>query len=223
MCYYSGIKKETVQQIIQSEGLDTGGYEFPYYEQVSAMSSPIFPVQTMEEPEKLLPLHWLFTPPWFKTSEQLKGRKIWAANARIEEAEKKKLYTPAMKNNRCIVFFSHFFEWRHEGSSKIKYKIKLEDGSPMRLPGLYSEAVIDGVSWRSFAVCTMDARNQMRYIHNSGLRQPVVIGPHLANLWLNPAVSFQDVREEILNKELSGSFFSDPPVKPEEDQIDLFN
>lgn len=212
MCYYSGIKKETVDRISEDMNLETDGYEFPFYDQISAMASPIFPVLTMEDPGKLLPLHWLFTPPWFKTMDQLKTRKIWAANVRLEEAEQKKLYAPRLETYRCAAVFSHFWEWRHEGNKKIKYRIALPGEEPLLLPGLYSKTKLNGGIWRSFGVCTMDARNVMRYIHNSALRQPVVIGPQAARFWLDPEVPFSEARQAVLEQEKSREFVTDPEV-----------
>ncbi len=212
MCYYSGVKKETVEQIIHMMDLETGSYEFPFYDQISAMASPIFPVLSMDAPGKLQPMHWLFTPPWFKTMDQLKSRKIWAANVRIEEAEQKKMYAPRIESGRCIAVFSHFWEWRHEGKKKIKYRIGLEGGSPLLLPGLYSRTSLDGGDWISFGVCTMDAKNAMRYIHNSALRQPVIVDRETARFWLDRDVPFSEARQVVMEKELSGEFLTDPPV-----------
>ncbi len=210
MCYYSGIKKGTVETITQIMDLDPGVYEFPLYDQISAMASPIFPVLTMEAPTKLQPLHWLFTPPWFKTMDQLKTRKIWAANVRLEEAEQKKLYRPRIERGRCAAVFSHFWEWRHEGKEKIKYRIALPEDQPLLLPGLYSRTELDGGIWQSFGVCTMEARNVMRYIHNSALRQPVVIGPESARFWLDGNVPFNEARLALMEREKSSDFVTDP-------------
>ena len=212
MCYYSGIQKGTVEQVTEIMGLETGVYEFPFYEQISAMASPIFPVMTMENTEKLQPLHWLFTPPWFKTMDQLKTRKIWAADVRLEEAEQKKLYSPRIETGRCVAVFSHFWEWRHEGKKRIKYRLNLPEEQPMLLPGLYSKTTLDGGIWYSFGVCTMEARNVMRYIHNHALRQPVIVDPEASRFWLDKDVSFSEAREAVLEQEKSREFVTDPEV-----------
>lgn len=222
MCYHSGLDKKTLN-IITAEWPASpwpGAESFPEdglfreMEQVSAMTRPVFPALTMAAPEELRPLQWMLIPPWFRSPEELKAQKIWSANIRIEEAETKNLFKPHLEGHRGLVFFSHFFEWRHEGKKKIKYRIALDDGDPLVLPCLYNPRLLEGQAQPSFAVFTMEARGIMRYIHNAKLRQPVALSHEAAEIWMNPDCSFLRAREAVLDGELSASFSAQPPPGP---------
>lgn len=209
MCYYSGIDKNTIE-ILMDEFPPLPGEEllFQPHEMVNAMARTPFPALTMDSPEHLQSLNWILLPPWFKKKEDLKTQKIWSANIRIEEAEQKRTYKSLLETSRCIVFFSHFFEWEHRGKEKIKHKVSLAEGRIMILPGLYSTVNLEGERYCSFALCTMEARGIMRTIHNTKLRQPVVINEQGAAHWLNPDLNFPAARKKVLACELSGNFMS---------------
>lgn len=197
------------------------------------MARPAVPVLTMESPREFIPMRWLLVPPWIDRSEKMRELKIWTANARIEEIESKKLYAGLTRGNRCLILFAGFYEWRHEDDkTKTKYYLHLPDDAPMFLPGIYRDGEIDGLPYRSCSVCTMEARNVMRYIHNGALRQPVVVeyagdGGSAAvdhrsagGVWLDPDASLCEARRAVLNGELSGVFESSPSV--ESGQLEMF-
>ncbi len=189
---------------------------FPHFLRISAAARPEVPVVTATERGRFQPMRWLLVPPWIETTEKLKSLKIWTANARIEELTEKRLYKPLVEENRCVVFFTGFYEWRHEkDGSKTRYLIKLPDEEPMFLPGLYRVGEIDGVPYASCTVCTMEAQGVMRYVHNSTLRQPVVLGKDDVDRWLDRTDSFETIRERTLEAEQSRRFVTQPPVVTE--------
>lgn len=185
------------------------------------MARPVVPVLTMESPRSFTPMRWLMVPPWIDQSERLRDLKIWTANARIEDLERKKLYGNLTGTNRCLVLFAGFFEWRHEDNGgKTKYYLSLPDDYPMFLPGVYRVGEIDGEPYTSCSVCTMEARNVMRYIHNSAQRQPVVVDyggnseyPTPGDLWLDSAVSLEDARRAVIGGERSAEFVTNPVIE----------
>ncbi len=186
---------------------------FPHFVFQSAAARPEVPVVTMDEPGRFSVARWLLVPPWVETNEKLKTLKIWTANARIEELEKKPLYRPLIDTRRCVVVFTGFYEWRHEpDGSKTRYLLKLPEDKPLALPGLCRTGTIDGEPYPSCTVCTMEAKGIMRYIHNSTLRQPVVTGKRGIEAWLDGSVSFDTARNAVIENELSGQFVADPPV-----------
>lgn len=206
MCYNAGI-----------ELINPLGDRFPPIVQANAMQRPVAPVRTMDAPDRWEPMRWLLIPPGIRDSARLSTLRIWLANARVEELERKPLFRSLLAEHRCVARFSWFYEWRHEAGTKTRYRVRLEDGTPMLLPGLYRLAAVDGVEYASFTVCTMEAQGIMRHIHNSRLRQPVVVDEDGASAWLNRTVPFEQARSETLRRELSVSFVPDPPI-----QEDLF-
>ena len=209
MCYNAGI-----------ELINPLGAAFPPAPFVNAAARPVAPVLTCAEPEQFRPMRWLLVPPGITRTEDVKGLKIWLANARIEELEQKPLYRPLLKDHRCLVRFSWFFEWRWEnprGSTKTRYRVLLPGPEPMLLPGVYRETEIDDRPCGTFTVCTMEARGVMRYIHNHALRQPVVVDEKAAAVWLDRTVPLDEARRAVIDGERSAEFTTDPPL-----QRDLF-
>jgi putative SOS response-associated peptidase YedK len=207
---------------------------FPHFLRQSAAARPTVPVITMDRPDVFQPMRWLMVPPWVSSSEELKGIKIWTANARIEDLERKKMYAPLTADRRCIVAFTGFFEWRHEeDGSKTRYYVTLPEKQPLLLPGLYRSGTIDGQPYTSCTVCTMEARGIMRYIHNSTLRQPVVLEAGNHSVWLDPDLSLSEARDRVLELEASRRFVPDPGIDGgdsageggagDSDQPDLFD
>lgn len=221
MCYTARIQLPDAYTF-SFEYIQTWERVSPYRElaQVNAMARPVVPVLTMESPRRFVPMRWLMVPPWIDRSEKFRDLKIWTANARIEDLEKKKLYGSLTSTNRCLVLFAGFYEWRHEeNGSKTKYYLSLPQEEPMFLAGLYRTGQVDGEPYTSCSVCTMEARNVMRYIHNSALRQPVVVDyedteePRSpGSVWLDPSVPLEEARQSVLDGERSAKFEPSPAV-----------
>lgn len=192
------------------------GIETPVYlPEAVAITRPEVPVCTMEYPRVFQRMHWLMAPPSADSAARLASLKIWLANARIEELETKRLYRPLVEHHRCVARFLWFWEWRHEGKARIRYRISLPHGEPLLIPGLWHTTMVDGQQYNSFTICTMEARGIMRYIHNRGLRQPVVVDTRGAARWLEPRVPLAEVREDMYLLERSRQFLADPPLDPE--------
>ncbi|MFP4509666.1 MAG: SOS response-associated peptidase [Spirochaetaceae bacterium] len=208
MCYNAGIER-----LKPLDALLSNPPSVPARAEVNAMARPLAPVRTMNGDWHAM--HWLLIPPWITRSDEMKPVKIWLANARIEELEHKKLYKPLTGAGRCIVRFSWFFEWRHEAGRKHKYRIFLPDDTPLLLPGLWHSTTVDGERYDSFTVCTMEARGIMRYVHNSTLRQPVVVTETAAAAWLDTDNSLESARAAVLEQQQSASFLTDPQTPPD--------
>lgn len=214
MCYTAqldtgGLFPFSFESIARWESVES----FPNFLRRSAAARPTVPVVASEDRTRFQPMRWLLVPPWITTGEEAKTLKIWTANARIEELERKRLYRTLTAKNRCVVLITGFYEWRHEeDGTKTRYLLKLPDGEPMLLPGLYVRGTIDGAPSETCTVCTMEARGIMRYIHNSNLRQPVVLDRTGIEAWLDPTCSFEDARRDVLHRERSDSFVPDPEV-----------
>ncbi len=204
MCYNAGIERLKPLALLQAEQSPA----IPARDEVNAMARPLVPVRSMEGNWQAM--HWLLVPPWVTDSDRIRTLKIWLANARIEELEKKKLFRPLITDRRCIVRFSWFFEWRHENGRKIKFRVGLPDDEPLLLPGLWQRGEVDGRVYDSCTVCTMEARGVMRYVHNSTLRQPVVVGEPGAAAWLDRDTTLDKARDAVIADERSSMFETDP-------------
>lgn len=216
MCYSAGVyqgKKELIEEYTGASWFTD--QPFPWYDQVSAKAYPVVPMMKEGRADQLVPARWLLVPDYAKTLTDVQGLKIWLANARIEELEQKPTYKPLLATQRCAVVFTHFFEWRHQGKEKIKYQVFLKDQTPLILPGLWKEQMIEGKPWTSCTICTMEARGIMEYIHNTALRMPVITNLKGLEPWLDSAVPFDEARNQVINHEQSANLSCTPGIQQE--------
>jgi len=134
-------------------------------------------------------MHWGLIPRWTKPGEKPKTMPI---NARSETLAEKRMFSPLLKDHRCLVPISGFYEWkaqptRANGSSKQPYFIHRRDVPLMLLAGLYDEARdADGEEQPprgSFTIITTSANDRLAPLHD---RMPVVLDDEAASVWMDP-------------------------------------
>lgn len=129
--------------------------------------------------------HWGLVPSW---SWDMDFRKN-TLNARIETIHEKPSFKN-IKDNRCLVIASSFFEWRwldEKGKHKDKYQIHSSDSELFAFAGLYDSWTdkSTGEIYNSFSILTTEADQQMKYIHNHAQRMPVVLNIGDETAWLD--------------------------------------
>ncbi len=103
------------------------------------------------------------------------GRRL--INARVETAAEKPTFRDGMRERRCLMPMSAYYEWERRGRSRAKYRIAPEDGALNCLAGVYRFE--DGRP--VFAVLTMEAAEEIAFIHD---RMPVVVRYADREAWL---------------------------------------
>ena len=99
-------------------------------------------------------------------------------NARSETARTKPMFRESMQLRRCLVPASGYYEWKREGSSKIKHRIYIP-GQPMFFAGCYRRETNSQMD--SFVILTRVAAGSIEHIHD---RMPVIIPKSRAGEWL---------------------------------------
>jgi putative SOS response-associated peptidase YedK len=128
-------------------------------------------------------LRWGLIPHWAKDFT-IGSRMI---NARAETVDRKPAFELAFRTQRCLVPVDGFYEWKKLGRIKQPYFIRMRDGRPFALAGLWdrwSDAGHDSIE--SFTVLTTTPNALVEPIHN---RMPVILSPTHYDTWLDPAVS----------------------------------
>jgi putative SOS response-associated peptidase YedK len=175
-------------------------YQPTYYE--NGFDFKPSPVLTVERPKELLMYRWGLIPWWTKSMEEGIKLRVQTLNCISEEMyEKSSFRDCAKENKRCLIPCTGFFEWRWDNVDKPKnktpYFIHSKYQEIFSIGGLYS-------SWRdkkndleilSYTVLTTKANPFMSQIHNSKLRQPVLIKKEFERDWLNPNLTEGDVLE----------------------------
>lgn len=105
-------------------------------------------------------------------------------NARSEGIESTKFWSAALKERRCIIPASSFFEWKRSASGpKPKYRLSIKNRRVFGMAGVWQPWINPKTGqWEpTFAVITTDANVIMVEIHD---RQPVVLEPNEYDEWL---------------------------------------
>jgi len=134
------------------------------------------PVCTMINGQRQLrSMHWGLLPPWAKDTKYA-AKMI---NARAETITEKPSFKSLVKNNRCIIIVSGFYEWRRTGKQKTPFKVERGDKKPMMLGGLWTQN--NNLKMNSYSVITTKAPQGFEHIHH---RTPVIIDPNETHIWL---------------------------------------
>lgn len=131
-------------------------------------------------------------------------------NSRSEKADYTPMFQKAVRERRCLVPMSGFYEWRRTpsgGKTKEKFAFRsrgaLEKGM-MYLAGVYGsfQGGFAGGGFDGFAILTQEADEQMRPYHE---RMPVILdSEELKKLWLfaPPQMSYAEIRRQFETPEL---------------------
>lgn len=135
--------------------------------------------ETGEGGRSLDELVWGLVPSWAK-DPAIGSRLI---NARAETVHEKPSFRHALRQRRCIIPASGYFEWTKAGDSKQPWYITLQDGVPMGLAGLWeSWRSPEGNSLETFCILTTAANSLMATIHD---RMPVILPQAEYRTWLS--------------------------------------
>ncbi len=122
-------------------------------------------------------LSWGIPAPW-------DGKPL--INARAETLTEKPTFRPLLES-RCLVPAAAYFEWRRDGSARLKNRIAPADGQPFAFAGLRTET--------HFTIVTCAPAPGIAHIHP---RMPVILDADAEAAWIDPALPFADVREFLV-------------------------
>lgn len=116
-------------------------------------------------------------------------------NARAETAAEKPLFRDGMRQRRCLIPASSYFEWERREGPKTKYAIRPAGAEMLYLAGIYHLENHDGAVVPSFAILTRSAAPEIAFIHD---RMPVILPPDCARDWLK----VENRADEVLRRAL---------------------
>lgn len=109
-------------------------------------------------------------------------------NARSETAAAKPTFRESLRDRRCLIPASAYFEWDHRSRPLTKYRFSLPDAPVLYLAGLYRfEAE---TPWPAFTVLTREAAPEIACFHD---RMPVIVPPDMTATWLDRTQPHQAV------------------------------
>jgi putative SOS response-associated peptidase YedK len=130
---------------------------------------------------ELAMLRWGLVPSWAKALAV--GTRM--INARAEGVEEKPAFRAAIRERRCIVPATGFFEWKGAPGRKQPYAITLPDRPLFGFAGLWETwKAADGAPVETFTIVTTDANQSVAEIHD---RMPVILPVEAEDAWLSGA------------------------------------
>lgn len=138
-------------------------------------------------------MRWGLIPPWAR--DESIGLKC--INARSEEASSKPAFRGAVRQRRCLVPLSSFYEWQAVEGQKQKqpWSIGVRDVPVFAVAGLWERWEGGPEPVETFAVMTRAANEFMSPLHE---RMPVIVEPKHYLLWLDSEMSEVEKLEAVM-------------------------
>jgi putative SOS response-associated peptidase YedK len=165
-------------------------------------TNPVAVVTSDNGVRRLRTMRWGLIPPWYKSPTD--GPLI--INARSDTVAQKPAFREAIRQRRCILPASGFYEWSAgPGTTRLPWYITRSDGAPLAFGALWSHwGEIDTV-----ATVTLAAGPNMDGIHD---REPLILDPADWPLWLGEAGHGAATLMKPTAKGVLRSFRVDPAV-----------
>jgi putative SOS response-associated peptidase YedK len=128
-------------------------------------------------------MRWGLVPPWAKDLS-ISTKMI---NARAETVSEKASFKKPLRERRCLVPMSAYYEWKAEGSKKQPYRIAVAQEEMFSVAGLYE-------IWHrgqpdelfTYTIITTSATQSTLAVHD---RMPVILHQADEATWLNPDIT----------------------------------
>lgn len=163
----------------------------------NAAPSQRLPVMVAEDDHWAVRLmQWGLIPAWAKPDQKAPVSPI---NARSETVAEKPMFRSLIRNTRCVVPASGFYEWQRQEGAKQPFYIHRTDGEPMYFAGVWSELPA-GMGHEdaagSYAILTTEANERMSAVHD---RMPVILDPDDVEAWLDREETNPVVLEHLMD------------------------
>ena len=118
-------------------------------------------------------------------------------NARSETAAEKPMFQQSLKERRCLIPASAYFEWDHREKPLKKYRFGLKYKSMLYFAGLYRFESPETLP--VFTILTRNAAPEISCYHD---RMPVIIPETLHNAWLDNRNSADAIMQHAITDAL---------------------
>jgi putative SOS response-associated peptidase YedK len=151
--------------------------DLPLVPQYNVCPTQNVPVVTSTGTRRLRAMRWGLVPSWYKSPTD--GPLI--INARSDTVAVKPAFREAIRERRCLMPVSGFYEWQAgPNGTRLPWYITRKDGEPMVFAALWQRwGEMDTV-----AMVTTEGGEAMAGIHD---REPVILEPADWPLWLGEA------------------------------------
>ena len=142
---------------------------------------PTVQVATVTAGRRYRPMRWGFVPSWY---DKPTGGPL-LINARAETVAEKPAFRAAVRDRRCLIACTGFYEWeRADPKHPLPWFVTRTDGQPLVMAGIWQDWTKGEQQLTGCAVVTVAANEAMGRIHD---RLPVILDPACWPLWLGEA------------------------------------
>jgi len=172
------------------------GVDFQPIYHASGFSFPKWPVITTEKPNTIQMYQWGLIPHWIKSLEDATRFRANTLNAKSETVLEKPSFRFSIKNKRCLVMSTGFYEWQDINKKKYPYFIKLKNENLFAMAGIYQNWTDSetGELFNTFSILTTYANPLLERIHNMKKRMPVIVSADKENEWINTELSSEKIK-----------------------------
>lgn len=143
-------------------------------------------VEDAESGREALGARWGWTVPWSPKP---------LINARAETAAQKATFRKALRERRCLIPTTGFYEWRNEGGKKQPYLFRRADGKPFAFAGIVRPEESDDGPSSACAILTIGPSGFMEPFHS---RMPVIVDESAWDRWLDRSVTDTAATADLL-------------------------
>jgi len=150
----------------------------------------------------------------FKTGRKINGVSKPLINARVETVTEKPTFRDSIKQRRCLVPASGFYEWK----DRQPHFIFREEKKIMFLAGIWKAALSDPQK-KEFAIITTAANPGISDLHH---RMPLLIPDKMKKDWLTPEAKIEKLLSDLrgLQAKIKLDFY---PVSPKVNSVQCNN
>jgi len=138
----------------------------------------------------LTPMRWGFPMTWLARQ----GKDPWSRpliNAKSEEAAKKRTWSRPLKERRCIVPATAFYEWVRKGKERYPVVFRPRNGELLHLGAVWQRFQKDGEDVDCVSILTTAASKRVSQVHH---RMPVLFTADSdIDAWLSPEQPLADL------------------------------
>ncbi len=151
------------------------------------------PVIVRSDTNHLEFMRWGLIPRWTPDIRMAKP----LINARAETLAEKPAFRSLLKDHRCLVPASGFYEWKKEGKQKIPYYIRVPEDPLFAFAGLYDRwCNPEGVTVSTYTIVTCNANPLVAPPHD---RMPVILSRQDEERWLDSCpLSLEDLKRILV-------------------------
>ncbi len=142
---------------------------------------PTVQIAVVTADRRYRPMRWGFVPSWY---DKPTGGPL-LINARAETIAEKPAFRAAVRERRCLIACTGFYEWeRSDPKHPLPWFVTRTDGQPLVMAGIWQDWNKGDQLLTGCAVVTCAANAAMGRIHD---RLPVILEPADWPLWLGEA------------------------------------